>query len=215
MIIRTSITVAMVAGTLLLSGCVTGRRSIPLPTPSGAAAATTKGNIAITQSTDLRKFENNPSSPSIPSVDGDVAKMPKEQLKTMIGRQRNGFGKAMGDIELAAGDNVEMQAKKLVAEGLKRRGYTSNDSPAINNAQVKVQEFWAWFTPGFATVTFESQIKVVVTLTVNGKKTELVIPGYGKNAGAAASNANWQLTYQRAFEDFLKNFDIALTGVGF
>jgi len=204
---------ALLITALLASGCVTGRRVVALNIPAGTVVEATKGNIDIVQTIDARKFENKPSSPSTPSVDGDVNAMSKDQLKTMIGRQRNGYGAAMGDIQLAGGSNIEMEAQKLVAEGLKRRGYTTNKAPG-NNAVVKVEEFWAWFTPGFAAVTFESRLRCAITLTVNGTKKDLVVNGHGVNKGQVASDANWQLAYSRAFEDFLKNFDSALAGAG-
>ena len=113
------------------SGCVTGRRSIALEVPAATTvvAPANKGVVAITSVTDQRAFQNKPDDPSTPSIDGDVTKVSKDTLKTMIGRQRNGWGKAMGDIELAEGDTVESRMQALVAEGFKRRGYSIADSP--------------------------------------------------------------------------------------
>jgi uncharacterized lipoprotein YajG len=199
----------------LTSGCVVGRRSVALETPATAAAAVNKGTVALTAVTDRRTFENKPSSPSIPSIDGDATKASKDNLKTMIGRQRNGYGKAMGDIQLAAGDNVEAQMRRLVGEGFKRRGYAVTDTAADGDgAQVDVDQFWAWFTPGFVAVSFEANVGCKLTITAKGKTQVLAVAGYGKNTGQVASNANWQLAYTRAFEDFLAKLDTALAGAG-
>jgi len=89
---------------LFTSGCVVGRRTVSLNVPTAASVgAATKGTVVIKSVADARKFENKPAAPSTPSIDGDVNEISAEQRKTFIGRQRNGFGHAMGDIVLPAG----------------------------------------------------------------------------------------------------------------
>jgi hypothetical protein len=85
------------------AGCVTGRRTFELPIAAHEVPAANKGRVYIGAVTDDRQFENRPSEPSTPSIDGDVTKLSAAQKDQMIGRQRNGFGKAMGDIALAQG----------------------------------------------------------------------------------------------------------------
>ena len=80
------------------SGCVTGRRSLSLPVSTHDAPSATRGQVYIATVTDNRHFENKPSDPSIPSIDGDVTKLSAAEKDRMIGRQRNTWGKAMGDI---------------------------------------------------------------------------------------------------------------------
>ncbi len=205
----------VLAASALSTGCVTGRRMIALDTPVQTAPASSKGAIAIGTVTDQRTFENKPPAPSTPSIDGDVSKASKDSLKTMIGRQRNGYGAAMGDVALASGATVESQTRSLVAEGLKRRGYTASDGGGADAIKVDIDEFWGWFSPGFATVSFEARLRTKLTLSQGGQARELVVNGYGINKGQVASDANWQLAYTRAFEDYLKNLDTALAGAGF
>jgi hypothetical protein len=78
---------------LLSSGCVTGRRTVDLPVSLVPGTGTSKGSLYIASVEDQRAFQNKPSNPSIPSIDGDVTKCSKDQLATMIGRQRNGYGR--------------------------------------------------------------------------------------------------------------------------
>jgi hypothetical protein len=198
------------------SGCVTGRRSIALEVPPTATAApAAKGAVAITSIVDARVFENKPDDPSTPSIDGDVNKVSKDALKGMIGRQRNGFGKAMGDVELAAGDTVETRTRALIVEGLKRRGYTVADAGGGHRTlEVAIGKFWAWFTPGMWAVDFEAQIQCEMTLAGEGDSRKLTVAGYGKNVGQVASDLNWQQAYERAFDDFLKKLDAALASAG-
>lgn len=195
---------------LACGGCVTGRRSIDLEVPTAAKIVDgSKGTVSITSVVDKRRFENKPDDPSTPSIDGDVSTLSTQQKGKMIGRQRNTFGKAMGDVELA-NLNVESQMRLVVAEAVKRRGYAVTDSPSKNRVEVVVDKFWAWFTPGMWAVDFEANLRADMNIALNGRSSKFTVSGHGKNTGQLASDANWQLAYSRAFEDFIKNLDAIL-----
>ncbi len=210
----TMIRCLVLAGVLVLeTGCVVGRRTIDLPVAAPEAApAQARGHIYIAAVTDDRVFQNKPDDPSTPSIDGDVNTLSAADKDKMIGRQRNGFGHAMGDIALPAGDSVTQRVRALVAQGLARAGYVVTTAPgAPNTAMVSINEFWAWSTPGFATLTFEA--KIATTLTIdNGDagKHVLSVKGYGLNHGQVAKNANWQEAYAPAFDDFESNLGAEL-----
>ena len=211
-----SLTLALFA--TLLSGCVTGQRSIALSAPQAVpAAADGKGTISITSVTDNRVFQNKPSHPSTPSINGDVATMTPGHKARMIGRQRNGFGKAMGDIALSNNDTVEQQARSLVETALTTRGWKiTTEASAPNTAAVSIDEFWAWFTPGAFTVAFEARVVCTITLAkAGGPPEKITIQGYGRNQGGAASNANWKLAYDRAYADFLEKAKAQLDAMSF
>lgn len=193
---------------LTCSGCVVGRRNIDLEVPAAAKVVDgSKGTVSIAAVVDKRKFENKPSDPSTPSIDGDVTTMSAAERSKMIGRQRNSWGKAMGDISLNEGQTVESRTRQLVAEAFKRRGYTVTDTKSKNRADVVIDKFWAWFTPGMFAVDFEADVRADVNLSLNGRTSKFTVAGHGKNVGGMASNENWQEAYARAFEDFLKNFE--------
>lgn len=206
---------AVVLASTLTSGCVVGRRTVALPIPSQPAAASTKGEFRIDAVVDNRKFENKPSEASVPSIDGDIATLSSETKSSMIGRQRNTYGKAMGDIALPAGDSVIKRSRALLEEGLRRRGYTISDSPdAANSASVSIDEFWAWFSPGMWAVSFEARVTCTLRIKKADGSADLVIRGYGMNKGQVASDSNWQLAYTRAFEDFLAKMGPELDKAG-
>lgn len=170
----------------------------------------------MTAVTDNRVFENNPKEPSTPSINGDVATMTAEQKGMMIGRQRNTFGKAMGDISLAKGDSVSQRAQILVETALKQRGYQiTTDASAPVTASVSVDEFWAWFTPGMWAVSFEARVACTITLKKAGSPTVVTIKGQGVNKGQVASDANWQSAFDNAFADFLAKFPKELDATPF
>jgi len=204
------------AFSLFGSGCVVGRRTVDLPVPTATSLPTSKGTVAISSIVDARHFENEPSDPSTPSIDGDVNSLSVEQRGAFIGRQRNGFGHAMGDIALPSGETVQTRVTELIKQGFSRRGYTITTGVSADNAvDVKIDEFWAWFTPGFTYISFEARVYCAFTVKRGGNTQTFTVQGYGSNHGQIASDANWQLAYNRAFEDFLAKFDQELTKAGF
>lgn len=198
------------------TGCVVGRRTIALPVPAVTAAAPAqKGTVYLEAVTDDRAFENKPAAPSTPSIDGDVNAVSAEQRNAMIGRQRNGFGKAMGDIALPAGETVQKRVTALFEEALKRRGYAvTTDATGANKAAISIKEFWAWFTPGMWSISFEARITCVLSVKTEAGPKEITITSQSYNGGQVASDANWRLAYERAFEDFLKKLDAELAAAG-
>lgn len=201
---------------ILLTGCVVGRRTVDLSVPSVPKSAGEKGQIFIGGIEDNRFFQNEPSDPSVPSIDGDVNSLTQKEKAMMIGRQRGGFGNAMGDVALPPDDSVVQRTRRLLEEGFKRRGYTiTSDSNAANSASAKIDQFWAWFTPGFVMISFEARVNCTIKLTKSDVSSTIVIEGYGSNKGQVASDANWQVAYSRAFRDFLARLDSRLVEAGF
>ena len=201
---------------VLLTGCVLGRRTVDLPIQTISGGTDNKGEIFIGKIEDRRTFQNNPSDPSTPSIDGDVHTLTEQQKGLMIGRQRGGFGNAAGDVALPANDSVITRTRRLLEEGFKKRGYEiASDSNSPHMATATINQFWGWFTPGFWTITFEAKINCNITLTKPAGSTSLPVQGWGRVQGQMASDANWQLAYQRAFQDFLSKLDTQLAGAGY
>src|SRR3954468_22087141 len=106
------------------TGCALGRRTLPLEIPKLDVVPTTRGNISVSPVQDQRRFQNKPSDPSVPSIDGDVNTLTAAQRNGMIARQRGGFGMAAGDVALPASQNVNRVTQNLVEEALKHHGYS-------------------------------------------------------------------------------------------
>lgn len=200
---------AALLATFLLAGCVTGTRSLDnLEIPEYSAGESANGNVYIATIVDKREFEQKPASPSTPSVKGTLSKLTPEELSTLIGRQRNGYGKAMGDVALPEGVTVHDAVRDILTTGLESRGYQVVDDPnAANQMSIDINKFWAWFSPGFWAVSFESNLDCAIEFSKSGSPITFDVAGYGINKGQVASNANWELAFKRAFEDFLKNLD--------
>jgi hypothetical protein len=199
---------------LINSGCVLGRRTVDLSIPHASGYPAGGGVIMIGKVEDKRGFENKPGDPATPSIDGDVTRMDAATKALMIGRQRNGYGMAMGDIGLPKERSVETLTRELLAESFKRSGYSVANDGSGKTVDVEINEFWAWFTPGLFAVTFEARVHCTLVVTRTAESKTVVIGGHGINKGQVASDANWQLAYQRAFEDFLAKSTTELKAAG-
>lgn len=209
-----AVVVALIA---LQTACVTGHRTLQLPpTPAATAPAASVGHVYIAPVIDDRKFQNKPPDPSIPSIAGDVANMSAAEKDQMIGRQRNTWGHAMGDIKLPAGEAVTQRVRALAEEALSRDGYQVTDNPnAPNKVSISINEFWAWMNPGFWTLTFQAKIMCTVSVNNGDGSTHTVIArGYGTNPGQVAKDVNWQDAYAPALEDFTTNLARELQQTG-
>jgi hypothetical protein len=213
------LTVAALATACLLCGCVAGRRSFDVGLESGSVAPAepaSKGMLSFGEVTDSRHFENKPEDPSTPSVHGDVNALTADERSRFIGRQRNTYGHAMGDVVLPEGRTVQTKIVEILSEGLRRRGYAIVvPEPGSGRVSVDVQDFWSWMTPGFIALSFEARIGCKVTIEANGKRATFQVRGYALNHGQIAKDKNWQEAYEEAFADFLKDFDLQLSDNGF
>ena len=202
---------ALLLSVIFLNGCVTGTRNIALEVPTSIATDTPKGSVYISAINDLRVFEQKPKSPRTPSVKGKLDKTTIDERAKLIGRQRNGYGMAMGSVALEEGRTVQDETTELLTTALKNRGYKLSDSADGAIAiSADIEKFWAWFVPGFVSISFESE----VAIKLNANNRSSLVTGAGLNKGQIASNANWALTYQRAYQDFLNDVDQALADLG-
>lgn len=192
-----------------------GRRTVELEVPQAGNYPSGRGTVHVGQVVDARDFQNKPSQPSTPSVDGDVNKISDEERSRMIGRQRNGYGKAEGDIATPGDTSVPELTRELVEEAMRRRGYSvAGADDAGLSVEVTINEFWAWATPGMWSMPFEARLYCTLVASSPTENKRLTIRGYGINQVQIASDANWALAYRRAFEDFLDKAQDELDAAG-
>jgi hypothetical protein len=139
---------------MALSACATSRSEVAVPSQSSKQAETGIA-VVVPPPVDGRKFETAPRDPSIPSLK-EPAQINNSQITSRaLGRKRNGYGMAMGDVLL----NPPQTAASLVADavraGLRDSGYRIVDAgdPAYASApkvDIRIDEFWTWITPGFS-----------------------------------------------------------------
>lgn len=211
------LTIALLWTLVGLTGCVTGTRTLTLPeaaVPSERAPGPQTflvGPVEIRSVVDARTFEQKPRDPSTPSVRGRLEDVSPDARARLIGRQRDSFGKAMGDLALPEGRRVEDEVRRLLVEGLRARGIRVVEAGADGlPIDVTIDEFWAWFTPGMWVIRFDARIRTRLELETAEGPRRFEVVGHGTNPGQIESDANWLLAYQRAFDDYVADLAKAL-----
>lgn len=182
---------------LLLQGCATSRSEIKLTSAAPDQAkqtVATKGIAIIRSVKDERVFEQAPRNPSIPSLGFEGAEQATSDIKSRaIGRKRNSFGKALGDVLLENGQTVEGVVRDNLTTALRQSGYqvlstSSGDTNALL-IDVHINKFWAWFQPGFWSITLHTNI--ATTLDISNSKTPISIAVHAEDSRQIATDSAW------------------------
>lgn len=188
----------------ITSGCATNRSEVQLSMPVAprVQAAAPKGvTVAIRSVKDERVFENGSSDPSIPSL-GFYS---TQELKSRaIARKRNGFGMALGDVVLQDGQTVPAIVQESLSTAFQQAGYrVAKEATATSPTlfiDVRVRKFWAWMTPGFWALTFESRIEA--DLSIEGKATPISIQAYATESRQLGTDSAWMEIIGKGLQDF-------------
>jgi hypothetical protein len=183
---------------MMLAGCATSRSEIALHSPRVVAPAATTNSeqrvVVIGTITDERTFEEAPSDPSTPSLGfGGADKATADVKSRAIGRKRNGYGKALGDVLLQPGQTVESEIKENLTAAFMQAGYQVKDQadagPSALVVDVHIKQFWSWFTPGFWAVTLSSNI--ATDLAFKGAQAPMAVSSHVEDKHAAATESDW------------------------
>lgn len=193
---------------LIFSGCAYNRSEIKLGAPiatSTAPSATKKGVVVIRSVKDERIFEQSPSEPNIPSIGfAEVSKATPDELARTVGRKRNGFGRALADIQLQGGQTAASVVRENLTVALQQAGYQVKDekgagvSPIIIDVHVK--QFWAWIEKGFMTLTLNAAVNT--SLDISGSATPMTIDVRSNNPVAGLSDSAWVGIFEKALVDY-------------
>ena len=192
---------------LMLAGCATNRGTMALAVPEAAVSKSDGTPVFIDEIVDHRQFEEKPSDPSIPSLKGGASNASAEVKARAIARKRNSYGMALGDIVLEGDQTVVGVTRDLLRESLTDAGYTVvTDRGALGDdgleIDVRIDRFWAWFTPGMWAVKMEVVIDTALTIAEGGDTRSVDIKAYAINKGQSGREGNWMEAYRRAFEDY-------------
>jgi hypothetical protein len=202
-----------------LAGCATTRSEIKLQGPTmSPPAATAVGDdhvVVIKSVTDERVFEQAPSDPSTPSLGFGGSDSATAQVKSQaIGRKRNSFGKALGDVLLQQGQTVTGVVRENLTAALLQSGYRV--VPQVNAGadavvlDVHVKQFWSWFQPGFWAITLHSDI--ATDLQVEGKDTPIKIQVHAEDKRQAATEKAWMEIMQQGLERYRAEVSKSVAG---
>lgn len=159
-----SVVLLLVFGAFL-SGCaIRGSEfDVPVTPATKASLAPTKAKVAVVDVRDLRQFVIDPRSPYIPSLEDDDVDN-KAKTERALGRKRDTYGRAGGNVTLPPGKTVSGLVAQVLEAALADKGYAvvqkgddGYDTALPLSADIK--EFWAWSNPGMAvSITFESVV---------------------------------------------------------
>lgn len=159
---------------LLMSGCAVSRSEINVGTPMPSTINNNiDKHIVLTASYDARIFHDNPATPDIPSLgSGGIANNGVEIRTRAIGRKRNGYGKALGDVLLPQGQSVSQLIDDRISTTLSTLGYTivkadisSKETPVV---KVDIYQFLSWLDVAFTHLTVNTRI--MTKISVNGSQ---------------------------------------------
>jgi uncharacterized lipoprotein YajG len=192
----------------LAGGCATSRSIVDIRVVPGADPINGKP-VKIIRVTDSRKFEVAPRTQSIPSLSEEEIKDAGTTSRA-IGRKRNTYGKALGDFLLPEQRTVQDLIREAITKALREKGYSvvEQSSAAYQGAlplEADITQLWAYMTPGFWSLTLESETVVTVNGEVFPASGEEKVKGYGRMSAQAAFESNYVEVVQDAIEDFVKN----------
>ena len=191
----------------VLAGCATSRSEIVLKPPVQATAASkASGRTVVIRSVkDERVFEQAPNQPSIPSLGFEGASKATADVKARaVGRKRNTYGKALGDILLKDGQTVERVVRENLAAALTQAGYQVMGDDASGGAplliDVHIRQFWAWAQPGFWAIKLNTNISTDLDLAGAGSPTTITV--HAEDSRQMATEGAWMEIIAKALGDY-------------
>ncbi|XUW92790.1 flagellar biosynthesis protein [Burkholderia sp. M6-3] len=179
----------------ILAGCAVGRTTVDVSASQGNNPATGK-YVRIDSAEDKRTFTVAPPSADMASLDPAEDSSDASKARA-IGRKRNGYGKALGDVVLPEGKTVSGLVESALATGFQQAGYVvvkqgdpNFDSAAPVTAQIV--DFWAWFQPGFWSVTTNQKSEVKLSGDIGALHGDQTIKTRVSESKQVVTSGDWQ-----------------------
>jgi uncharacterized lipoprotein YajG len=196
----------------LLTGCATSRSVITPAVTAGTNPAQGTA-VRIENVTDSRAFQARPPQADMPSLnEGEVNH--RALTARAVGRKRNGFGQALGDIVLPEGESVSKLVGTALTRGLRESGYrvlakgdAGYDQATPVSAQV--DQLWTWVNPGFAAVRTNGRVDVAVSgglKPLAGKKVTAEV----SESMQVVTESDWIAILNKALDAWVGNLKTAL-----
>ncbi|WP_087750439.1 flagellar biosynthesis protein [Paraburkholderia caledonica] len=179
----------------ILAGCAVGRTTVDVSASQGNNPATGK-YVRIDSAQDKRTFTVAPPSADMASLDPAEDSSDASKARA-IGRKRNGYGKALGDVVLPEGKTVSGLVESALTTGFQQAGYVvvkqgdpNFDSAAPVTAQIV--DFWAWFQPGFWSVTTNQKSEVKLSGDIGALHGDETIKTRVSESKQVVTSGDWQ-----------------------
>jgi hypothetical protein len=170
----------------------------PAATPVPAVQSTPVAMIRVVQ--DVRVFEQDAEDPSVPSLaSGGPPVTSIAEKSRVVARERTSFGKPTGNVQLPNEGTVTGVIGENLSAALAQAGYTLGDASSadqgVTDVSVRVRQFWAWFEPGFWSITLHARIVTEIEL---GGHDPLLVEGSAEHTGKLAGETAWSAVMDKA-----------------
>lgn len=200
-----------------LSACALDRSTITLDQAKLDAPVSSQFTpVKIVTVTDGRYFDPAPPNPDTPSLaKEDIG---NAALKARaIGRKRNGYGMALGDVVLPEGTTVSVVVRTAVANGFKQAGYRVVEAgdPDYDKAapvDVRVDKYWCWVQMGFWALKVHNASEVELTGVPGAAQPKLTVQGGVAESSMAVTESRWKETATKGLAALTQNVAAALRG---
>jgi hypothetical protein len=199
---------AALAVLVLLAGCATSRSEIRVSSPAAGATApaSASGLVAVVRTVkDDRVFEESPKEANIPSLgSGGAAQASSDVKARAVGRKRNGFGMAMGDVLLESGQTVEGVVRDNLGVALQQAGYQvkseAEAGPSALVVDVSIKKLWAWLQPGFWAIKLHAD--VATELKFKGEPSAVPVNAHIEENKAIVTDGSWMDIIGKAMDAY-------------
>jgi len=202
---RVGYAVALLFVASLSAGCASTRSEISISSPTAAPTrqAAAGRAVYIRSVTDERVFEQTPREPGSPSLGFEGAEQASSDVKARaVGRKRSAYGKAMGDVLLQNRQTVVGIVRENLTAAFRNAGYRVVTDPTGTPivVDVRIKQFWAWFTPGFASIKLSANIETDLGGSGGGAPTSIRV--HVDESRQAATNGAWVQILEKALGDY-------------
>jgi hypothetical protein len=132
-----------------------------------------------------------------------------------VGRKRNGFGQALGDIMLPEDQSVAKVVGTALTKGLRESGYRvlAKGEPGYEQAtpvSANVEQFWSWINPGFAAIRTSARIDVQLFGTLKPLQGGKKITADATESMQLVTENDWLVILNKALDAWVGNLKTAL-----
>ncbi len=201
---RGFLALALLTGATVLGGCATSRSEIKIASPAATPVAPPSASarsVVIRSVKDERVFEQAPRQASNPSLGADGATTARDEIKARaIGRKRNTFGQALGDVLLDKGQTVTGLVRENLSAAFQQAGFRvladGAGAPAALLVEVRIKQFWAWLQPGFWALTLNTNIET--ELDLSGAAGPIKLSVHAEDSRQIATDSAWLEIVEKA-----------------
>jgi hypothetical protein len=194
---------------LALSACAVGRSALDIKSPQAANPTDSRTLAKVTEVRDVRHFTTESPDPSRHTLGSAEDIRNAAVTGRAIGRKRNGFGAALGDLTLPEGMTVSSLVKAAATAALQQRGYrvVEEGSPEAARAfpvAIDIEQFWAWVNLGFWEGTMTHASKVVLTSNDLVQSSPAIVNAKYAMGVQVGTESNWSHVTNEGVRDLVQ-----------